>query len=76
MSGVYAEKLSRLWDEKDRKTIESGKQNNMFPSILSPDEERRWEQAVVSLYESLVREKSARGVPAAEGPGILEELGA
>jgi len=66
MSVEYAEKLSRLWDEKDRNTIRKWKTKNHVSIYLSFGEERRWERAVVSLYEALAREKSARGVPAAE----------
>ncbi len=63
MSSEYAEKLSWLWDEKDRRTIRKWKAKNHVSIYLKPEEERRWERAVVSLYEALAREKSARGVP-------------
>jgi len=73
MSGEYADKLSRLWDEKDQNTIRKWKAKNHISIYLSPEEERKWERAVVSLYEDLAREKSARGVPAAEALRFCKE---
>jgi len=66
MSIEYADKLSRLWDEKDRNTIKKWTARNHTSIFLSKEEEKRWEQAVLPLYDVFVREKSARGLPAAE----------
>jgi TRAP-type C4-dicarboxylate transport system substrate-binding protein len=66
MSGEYAEKLSRLWDEKDRSTIAKWRAKNHVSIFLSREEEKRWESAVRPLYETFVEEKSARGLAAAE----------
>ena len=66
MSDEYAERLSRIWDEKDRATIKKWSDKNHLSIYLSEEEERRWEKAVSPLYEIFVREKSARGLDAAE----------
>jgi TRAP-type transport system periplasmic protein len=66
MSNEYAEKLSRLWDEKDQNTIRKWKAKNHVSIFLGAEEEKRWEKAVVPLYESLVKEKSAKGLDAVE----------
>jgi TRAP-type transport system periplasmic protein len=66
MSDEYADKLSRLWDEKDQNTIGKWKAKNHVSVFLSKEEERRWETAVVPLYETFVKEKSARGLAAVE----------
>jgi TRAP-type transport system periplasmic protein len=66
MSGEYAEKLSRLWDEKDQNTIKKWTAKNHISIFLTSQEEKRWERAVRPLYDAFVREKSARGLPAAE----------
>jgi TRAP-type transport system periplasmic protein len=66
MSGEYAEKLSRLWDEKDQNTIKKWTARNHTSIFLTREEENRWEQAVRPLYDAFVREKSAKGLPAAE----------
>lgn len=66
MSGEYSEKLSRLWDEKDRNTIRKWKEKNHVSIYLSEKEEKRWETAVLPLYEAFVKEKSARGLAAVE----------
>ena len=66
MSIEYAEKLSRLWDEKDQNTIRKWKAKNHVSVSLSKEEEARWEKAVLPLYEAFVKEKSARGFAAVE----------
>jgi TRAP-type transport system periplasmic protein len=66
MSDEYAEKLSRLWDEKDQSTIKKWTAHNHTSIFLTRQEEKRWEQAVRPLYDAFVREKSAKGLPAAE----------
>ena len=66
MSDEYAEKLSRLWDEKDQNTIKKWKAKKHVSIFLSREEEKRWGDAVLPLYESFVKEKSARGLAAVE----------
>jgi TRAP-type C4-dicarboxylate transport system substrate-binding protein len=73
MSGEYAEKLSRLWDEKDQNTIRKWKAKNHVSIVLSREEEQRWERAVVPLYEALAQEKSARGLATAEALKFCKE---
>jgi TRAP-type C4-dicarboxylate transport system substrate-binding protein len=66
MSEEYAEKLSRLWDEKDQNTIRKWKAKNHVSILLSKEEEKRWERAVLPLYEARAQEKSAKGLAAVE----------
>lgn len=73
MSPEYAEKLSRLWDEKDRRTIETWTEKNHVAIFLDKEEEKRWEQAVLPLYRTFVREKSARGLRATEALDFCKE---
>lgn len=73
MSEEYAEKLSRIWDEKDRTTIQKWKDKNHISIYLSEEEEKRWGKAVSPLYEMFVREKSARGLVAAEALAYCRE---
>ena len=73
MSGEYSERLSRLWDEKDRNTIRKWKAKNHVSIYLSREEERRWESVVVPLHEALAKEKSARGLPAVEALRFCKE---
>lgn len=73
MSGDYAEKLSRLWDEKDQDTIGKWKAKNHVSIFLSREEERRWERIVMPLYETLTTEKSAKGLAAAESLRFCKE---
>jgi TRAP-type transport system periplasmic protein len=73
MSNEYAEKLSKLWDEKDRNTIQKWTTKNHVSIVLSSEEETRWEKAIVPLYESFVTEKSARGLAAIEALKFCKE---
>lgn len=66
MSGEYAEKLSRLWDRKDLDTLQACQAKKHTPLYLTKDEEDRWRMAVTPLYDSFIREKSAKGLPAEE----------
>jgi TRAP-type transport system periplasmic protein len=66
LSGEYAEKLSKVWDEKDQNTIKKWKAKNHVSIFLTEAEEKRWGKAVLPLYEAYVREKSAKGLAAAE----------
>jgi len=73
LSDEYAEKLSRLWDEKDRTTVKKWQAKGHHLVYLDKDEEQRWEQAVQPLFEIYVREKSARGLPAEEALGFSKK---
>ena len=73
MSEEYAERLSRLWDEKDRNTIRKWTAKNHVSIHLSPEEEKRWERAVLPLYEALAMEKSAKGLPAVEALNFCKD---
>jgi TRAP-type C4-dicarboxylate transport system substrate-binding protein len=69
----YTEKLSRLWDEKDQKTIKTWTARNHVAIYLSKAEEKRWEKAVLPLYGVFIKEKSAKGLPAAEALRFCQE---
>jgi TRAP-type C4-dicarboxylate transport system substrate-binding protein len=73
MSGEYADRLSRLWDEKDRSAVKKWQAKGHNLIYLSKEEERRWEEAVQPLYEIYVREKSARGLRAIEALEFCQE---
>ncbi|MBN1567737.1 MAG: TRAP transporter substrate-binding protein [Acidobacteria bacterium] len=73
MSDEYAEKLSRLWDEKDQNTKRKWKAKNHISIFLSPEEEKRWGNAVLPLYEGFVKEKAARGLAAEEALQFCKE---
>ncbi len=73
MSIEYAERLSKLWDQKDQNTIKMLDAKNHTAIFLSEEEEARWRQAVLPLYEAFIREKSARGLPAVEALNFCRE---
>jgi TRAP-type transport system periplasmic protein len=73
MSAEYAEKLSRLWDEKDRNTIKKWQALHHQSIFLDKEEERRWEKAIDPLYRKYVYEKSAKRLPAREALRFCRE---
>jgi TRAP-type C4-dicarboxylate transport system substrate-binding protein len=73
MSLRYSENLSRMWDEKDERTIKKWTSKKHVSIFLTAEEEKRWEMAVMPLYESFVKEKAARGLPAVEALRFCKE---
>ena len=73
MSVEYAEKLSRLWDEKDQNTMKKWRAKGHNVIFLSKEEEQRWETAVQPLYEIYIKEKSARGLRAIQALEFCQE---
>ncbi len=73
MSEVYAERLSKLWDQKDQNTIKACEARKHVAIYLRPQEEERWRQAVMPLYDVFIKEKSARGLPAEEALDFCKE---
>lgn len=73
LSEEYAEKLSRLWDEMDQTSIKQYATSGRTVFRLSAEEEERWYQKILPLYDSYVKEKSAKGLPAAEALKFCRE---
>jgi len=74
LADEYAEKLSKLWDQKEQdaiKVIQGSKKHTTIP--LSPEEEGRWYQKIVPLYDAYVKDKSAKGLPAADALKFCQE---
>ena len=66
LSKEYLEKMSRLWDQKEKDAIVALKSQGHTTFTLSPEEEERWVERVAPVYDEYVREKTARGIPAAD----------
>jgi TRAP-type C4-dicarboxylate transport system substrate-binding protein len=66
LSSEYLEKMSKLWDQKEKDAIAALKLQGHTTFTLSPEEEERWVERVAPVYDEYVREKSARGIPAAD----------
>jgi TRAP-type C4-dicarboxylate transport system substrate-binding protein len=66
LSEEYQDKMSKLWDEKEKDAIKSlaAKKHTMF--TLTNAEEEKWYRKVVPVYDLYVKEKSAKRLPAAD----------
>lgn len=62
----YSEKLARLWDEQDQIGIRNYAKLKRTVIPLSAAEEERWYQKIVPLYDVFIKEKSPKGLPAAD----------
>jgi TRAP-type C4-dicarboxylate transport system substrate-binding protein len=66
VSEEYAGKLAKLWDSMDQESIkESGAKKHTFIT-LGKEEEERWRQRIQPLYDEFIKEKTAKGLPAAD----------
>lgn len=66
LSKEYLEKMSKLWDQKEKDAIVALKSKGHTTFTLSPEEEERWVERVAPVYDEYVKEKTARGIPAAD----------
>jgi TRAP-type C4-dicarboxylate transport system substrate-binding protein len=66
LSSEYLEKMSKLWDQKEKDAIVALKSQGHTTFTLSPEEEERWVERVAPVYDEYVREKTAKGIPAAD----------
>jgi TRAP-type C4-dicarboxylate transport system substrate-binding protein len=66
VSEEYAGKFAKLWDSMDQEGIKESAAKKHTTISLSKEEEERWSQRIQPLYEEFVKEKTAKGLPAAE----------
>lgn len=66
LSAEYSVKMSRLWDEKEAEALAALGAKGHTTIALSAEEEAKWVQRIEPVYDGYVKEKSARGLPAAE----------
>ena len=66
VNAEWIDKTGSAWDEMDKSgtSFATGLGDTIIP--LSPQEDARWAQAVQPLFDEYVKEKSAKGLPAAE----------
>jgi len=61
-----AERASKAWDQMDQDAIKALGEKKHTVIALSKEEEDRWHQKIPTLYDEYVKDKSAKGLPAAE----------
>jgi TRAP-type C4-dicarboxylate transport system substrate-binding protein len=69
----YWVKLGRAWDQstaKDTRTLAAAKYNI---TELSRSEDERWAKMIAPVYDTYIKEKSAKGVPAAEAVKFVQD---
>lgn len=66
VSDEYNEKLAKLAEEIDEGVIKNVATNGHKVITLSPEEEQRWLTKVAPIFDVYIKEKSRKGIPAAE----------
>ncbi len=66
LSDEYLDKMSRLWDQKEKDAIATLKAQGQTLITLTSQEEGKWAKSLEALDDQYVKDKSAKGIPAAE----------
>jgi TRAP-type transport system periplasmic protein len=66
MSEEYLDKMSKLWDQKEKDAIATLKAQGQTMVTLTAQEEEKWAKQLETLDDQYVKEKTAKGIPAAE----------
>jgi TRAP-type C4-dicarboxylate transport system substrate-binding protein len=66
ISEEYAIKLAMKWDSMDQEGIKESMAKKHTFITLSKEEEERWYEKIRPLYDEFIKEKTAKGLPAAE----------
>lgn len=69
----YAEKLGFIWDEKDLESKKAASAYGHETITLSDAEEERWAKQIAPIYDTYIKEKSAKGLPAAEAIAWIKD---
>lgn len=66
LSEECAAKMAVIWDEKDAESIKAATAYKHQTITLSDAEEERWVKQIAPIYDAYIKDKSAKGLPAAE----------
>lgn len=66
LSDEYGVKISKVWDQKEKDAIATLKSKGHTTITLSAAEEEKWAKKIAPLYDEYVKEKTPKGVPAAD----------
>jgi TRAP-type C4-dicarboxylate transport system substrate-binding protein len=74
VSEEWIERQGKLWDSVDESAFSLLKEKGVEIIKQSPEESKRWAQAVEPLINEYIQDKSAKGLPAAEFIADIKEL--
>jgi TRAP-type transport system periplasmic protein len=66
LSEEYAAKMATVWDGKDAEALKITAASKHQTFDLTDAEEERWFQQAAPIYDAYIKEKAAKGLPAAE----------
>jgi TRAP-type C4-dicarboxylate transport system substrate-binding protein len=73
LSEEYAQKMSVIWDEKDAESIKIATAYKHQTITLSDAEEQRWAKQAAPIYDAYIKDKNAKGLPAAEAMAWIKD---
>jgi TRAP-type C4-dicarboxylate transport system substrate-binding protein len=73
LSEEYAQKMSVIWDEKDAESIKTATAYKHQTITLSDAEEQRWAKQAAPIYDAYIKDKNAKGLPAAEAMAWIKD---
>jgi len=73
LSSEYSLKLARLWDQKEVEAIAALAATGHQTYTLDAAEEAAWYQRVQPVFDEYVKDKSSKGLPAAEVVAFVRE---
>jgi TRAP-type transport system periplasmic protein len=73
LSEEYAQKMAVIWDEKDAESIKAANAYKHQIITLNAAEEERWVKAAAPIYDDYVKDKTAKGLPAAEALAFIKD---
>jgi TRAP-type transport system periplasmic protein len=72
-SDEYWDKVAKVWDQMTAESIATLTAAKHTFITLSAAEEERWVKEIASVYDTYVKEKSAKGLPAAEAMKFVQD---
>ncbi len=72
-SEEYTIKAAKTWDNVDEEIVRQLKASKHTITTLSDSEDERWFQKITPVYDTYIKQKSEKGLPAAEAVKFVRE---
>jgi TRAP-type C4-dicarboxylate transport system substrate-binding protein len=73
MSEEYTIKVAKTWDQMNADSARTLTATKHTTTSLSRQEDERWFKAIASVYDMYIKEKTAKGLPAAEAYNFVQD---
>jgi TRAP-type C4-dicarboxylate transport system substrate-binding protein len=73
LSAEYEVKITQVWERMTTESIRSLAAAKHVTTSLSREEDERWFKAASPVYDTYIKEKSAKGLPAADAFKFVQD---